>query len=271
MSHHLAEPPRLFFRGKHAAPVPWGDRVRTGLRGTGQTLITAGLVILLFVVYELWVTNLFNARTQHQLADQLDQEWAAGDDPLVSGPGLPGQKIGDIPLGDGIAKIRIPAFGLDWVKVVVEGADDAQLERGPGHYTDTALPGEVGNFSIAGHRVSKGSPFLHLDMLKPGDAIVVETQGYFYTYRVLGDPESGDLTAGDPDDIPGREIVSPSDTQVIAPVPDHPGRTPNRKMLTLTTCHPRFSAAQRMIIHAEMDGAPLEKTSPDVLPPALRP
>lgn len=268
MSHIMRHPaPRS--RPRHAAPNPWGDRIRTGIRGTGQTLITGGLVILLFVVYELWVTNIFNAQAQHKLHDKLEQQWSQGKDPLAAAPGRPGEKIRNIPLGDGIAFIRIPAFGSDWVYTVVEGTGDAELNEGPGHYSSSVLPGDVGNFSIAGHRVGKGSPFLDLDKLRPGDNIVIETQGYWYTYRVLGDTASGDLTQGDPDGIPGREIVTPENVDVIAPVPNHPGRTANRKLITLTTCHPRFSAAQRLIIHGEQVGPPLKKGD-GVLPPALK-
>ncbi|HEX5493252.1 MAG TPA: class E sortase [Mycobacteriales bacterium] len=254
---------------RHAKPDPWGDRLRTGVRGTGQTLITAGLVILLFVVYELWITNIFNAHTQHQLHAKLEQQWSQGKDPLAVGPARPGTKLRDIPLGDGVALIRIPAFGADWAYTIVEGTGERELAEGPGHYTGTALPGEVGDFAVAGHRVGKGSPFLNLDKLRAGDFIVVETKDYWYAYRVLGDQASGDPTQVDQDGIPGQEIVQPTDIDVIDPVPGHPGRTPNRRMITLTTCNPRFSAAQRMIIHGEMVGAPLKK-GPGVVPPALQ-
>lgn len=256
-------------RARHAAPSPWGDRIRTGIRGTGQTFITAGLVVLLFVVYELWVTNIFNAHTQHKLHAQLEQQWSQGKDPLAAPPVKPGTKLRSLPLGDGFALIRIPEFGADWVYTVVQGTGERELAEGPGHYVDTAMPGDVGDFAVAGHRVGKGSPFLNLDKLHAGDFIVVETKNYWYTYRVLGDQASGDPTVADQDGIPGREIVSPGDIDVIDPVPGHPGRTPNRRLITLTTCHPRFSAAQRMIIHGEMVGAPLRK-GPGVLPPALQ-
>ncbi|HEY9390980.1 MAG TPA: class E sortase [Mycobacteriales bacterium] len=254
---------------RHAAPDPWGDRIRTGVRGTGQTLITAGLVILLFVAYELWVTNIFNAHTQNVLQNRLQDEWSQGRDPLATGPSKPGTRIRDIPLGDGVALIRIPAFGPDWVFTVVEGTGESELAEGPGHYTDTALPGAVGDFAVAGHRVGKGSPFLNLDKLNAGDSIVIETKDYWYDYQVLGDKASGDATQVDQDGIPGLEIVRPTDIDVIDPVPGHPGRTPNRRLITLTTCHPRFSAAQRLIIHGEMVGAPLKK-APGVVPPALQ-
>jgi sortase A len=239
--------------------------VRTGVRGLGQTLITFGVVILLFVAYELWVTDLFNRQQQGQLQNQLAQDWNRGEDPSV---GEPGMKVRDIPLGQSIALIRIPALGLDYVRAVVEGTGEASLAEGPGHYVDSVLPGQVGNFAVAGHRVGKGSPFLDLDRLRAGDAIVIETQRYYYVYRVLGDRRTGNPSVSDQDGIPGQEIVSPTDVAVVAPVPDHPGATPHRRLLTLTTCHPRFSARQRMIIHAEQDGQPWPKSSG--LPPVLK-
>ena len=102
--------------------------------------------------------------------------------------------------------------------------------------------------------MGKGSPFLDLDQLRPGDPIVVETRDSWFVYRVLrrltGDPPSG---------IPGQEIVRPTDVDVIAPVPNSPGAEPTASYLTLTTCHPRFSARQRLIVHAVLDGGPVAK------------
>jgi sortase A len=232
------------------------DMVRLGLRGTGQTLITVGLIMLLFVVYELWVTNIFAQEKQHNVHNALEKEWANGDDPLVTGKlTLPGGKQGTIPTGTGIANLYIPRLGNDYHFTIVQGTDDASLEKGPGHYVNSALPGEVGDFAVAGHRVGKGEPFLNLDHLRPGDTIVVETRSAWYIYAVKGNVQTGDLTDKGTDAIPGREIVSPSDTTVIAPVPDHPGATPTEKMITLTTCHPKFTASQRMILHGVLSRA----------------
>ena len=263
MTFTMDQEPRPHAR--HAAPDPWADRIRTGVRGTGQTLITAGLVVLLFVVYELWVTNIFNAHTQHRLQATLEQQWSQGKDPLASGPAQPGTKIRDIPLGDGVALIRIPAFGADWAYTIVEGTGERELAEGPGHYTGTALPGEVGDFAVAGHRVGKGEPFLNLDKLRAGDAVVVETQTTWFVYCVIGAGQDNrscspgargaSLSNVDANKVPGREIVSPSAGQVVLPVPNEPGATqPYRAgYLTMTTCHPKFTANQRMIVHAVLD------------------
>jgi sortase A len=228
------------------------------------------------VAYELWVTDLFNARTQHKLGNTLAKEWENGDDPLVgadgnnpAAPSRPGDKVSRIPLGKGFANIYIPKFGLDYVYTIVEGTGPDDLNLGPGHYVGSALPGQVGNFAVAGHRVGKGSPFLNLDKLAAGDAIVVETKSYWYTYRVLpllGGGRSNFAPTG-VSGIPGMEIVSPTDVNVIKPVPDSSAKATQR-LITLTTCHPKFSAKQRLIIHGVQDGAAWPKSKGD--PPALK-
>jgi sortase A len=255
-------------------PATVGDRVRTLVRAIGQTLVTLGLVVLLFVVYELWVTDLMNARTQHDLGATLRKQWDRGDDPIVDAtqparPRFPGERISRIPLGRGIANIYIPRFGTDYVFTIVEGTGAAELEEGPGHYVDSALPGQLGNFAVAGHRVGKGSPFLNLDKLRAGDAIVIETKDYWYTYRVLGDRRTGDPGQPGYGGIKGRQIVDPGAVAVVEPVPDQPGAAPRMRLLTLTTCHPKFSARERLIIHARQEGGRLAR-SRGVLPPALR-
>jgi sortase A len=235
-----------------------GDHVRTVVRGIGQTAITAGAIILLFVAYELWFTDYLNERAQKNATDKLEQAWNSGDDPLVGSGAAPGH-IREIPLGTSIAIIRIPRLGLDYARTIVEGTNADDLAIGPGHYVGTAVPGAVGNFALAGHRVGKGSPFLDVDKLRPGDAIVIETKNAWYTYRMLG---------ANPQHIPGQEIVDPSDVNVIAPVPDHPAEQPTQAMITLTSCHPKFSARERMIIHGVLAGPPRPKSQGE--PPALQ-
>ena len=232
----------------HKAPMTAGDRVRFVLRGIGQTLITAGVVVLLFVVYEVYVTNYFAHQKQTKVHNALEDEWANGDDPLA----LPGGDQSGIPLGSGIANIYIPRFGRDFAFTIVQGTSDADLTKGPGHYVNTALPGDVGNFAVAGHRVGKGEPFLNLDHLRPGDAVIIETKTSWYVYRVLTEPPKTNIEQiHDGNGVPAREIVSPSDGNVLLPVPDQQGKKPTNKdrYITMTTCHPKFTANQRMIVH----------------------
>ncbi|WP_249933164.1 sortase [Blastococcus sp. CCUG 61487] len=131
------------------------------------------------------------------------------------------------------------------------------------------MPGQQGNVALAGHRVGKGSPFLELDLLQAGDPIVVETVDSWFVYRVLGDAATGDLGA-DPSGIPGRRIVRPTDIEVISPTPDAATSAPaTGAYLTLTTCHPEYSARQRLVIHARLDGGPLSKAQHPYGPTAL--
>jgi sortase A len=130
------------------------------------------------------------------------------------------------------------------------------------------MPGEQGNFAVAGHRVGRGSPFLDLDRMRPGDPIVIETAEGWFTYRVLGDPATGDFAS--PSGIPGQHVVTPADVDVIAPVPGGPpDAVATGAYLTLTTCHPKYSARQRLIVHAELDDARSRADVPDG-PAALR-
>ncbi len=115
------------------------------------------------------------------------------------------------------------------------------------------MPGQIGNFAVAGHRVGKGEPFLNIDKLRSGDAVVVETKSYWYVYRVKGHPTGSDpQNSTDADGIPGREIVSPSDGDVLLPVPNHSGAKPTEPLMTMTTCHPKFTATQRMIVYSKL-------------------
>jgi len=262
----LADPPprpAAHTAAHAAASMPVGDKVRFVLRGIGQTFITAGMVILLFVGYEVYVTNIFAHRQQVKVHNALEKKWAQGKDPLP----LPSSGNASIPIGSGIANIYIPRFGKDYAFTIVEGTDDASLEKGPGHYADTALPAAVGNFAIAGHRVGKGEPFLNLDRLKAGDAIIIETRTRWYVYRVKG--SGGDITANGADGIPGREIVSPGDGDVIRPVPNHAGVTPTERLMTMTTCHPKFTANQRMVVHAVLVANPSAPRSGTTMPASI--
>jgi sortase A len=230
------------------APAASGPRSGAGtvarflLRGIGQTLITAGLVLLLFVLYEVYVSNWIADRQQVRVHTALEKTWAGGRDPLRA---LPGGSLPRPPGGQGIADLYIPRLGRDYAWTVVEGTSAADLERGPGHYPFSALPGHVGNFAVAGHRVGKGEPFLNLDRLRPGDPVVVETASRWYVYRVLA-------RNGGPAGVPWREIVDPGDGAVVDAVPGHPDYRARWRLLTMTTCHPKFTAAQRMVVHARL-------------------
>jgi sortase A len=264
-----------------AAPPP-DSLARKAVRGVGEALITMGLVVLLFVVYEVYVTDLLSAEKQQDATAALDSEWNSN---VVTPPPADPNRQSKLNLieGKAFAKMYIPVFGNDWKFSVVEGTTDKHLEIGPGHYKDTAQPGESGNFAIAGHRVGKGAPFNDLDLLESCNAVVVQTQTQWFVYRVLpmssevagwaANPKSKQApcagvaplstTLGDAyAKTVGQEIVVPTQGEVIAPIPHQVNTTvpPDKqaRLLTLTTCHPRFSDRQRLIVHAiEMKSYPV--------------
>jgi sortase A len=245
--------------GPESGRTPWW---RTAALAFGELLVTAGMVLLLFVVYEVYVTDLLTAQRQDELSTELREQWE-------SEPAPERGSITQVEIGDAFGVLRIPRLGEDYTRVILEGTEEKQLSQGPGHYVDSAMPGEAGNLALAGHRVGKGSPFLELDTMQPGDPIVVETADSWFVYRVLGDPATGDVEA-DPSGIPGRHIVSPSAVEVVSPTPNAAATAaPSGAYLTLTTCHPRYSARQRLVVHARLDGGAMSKAQYPDGPDAL--
>jgi sortase (surface protein transpeptidase) len=247
-----------------AEPERGSGAVATTVRTIGELLITAGLVVLLFVVYELYVTDLFSAEKQAEASSTLDQQWDQNR-----------QLHPELIDGAAFARLYIPTFGADYHFTIQEGVGEKSLEVGPGHYPGTALPGEPGNFGVAGHRVGKGAPFNDLDQLSSCNAIVVETQTAFFLYRVLPHEEEvkdwatgkgaepqckGVSTLRDPNapdggpygDTVGRKVVLPTRGDAVSPVPYRPvdvlPPASQVALLTLTTCNPQFSARERLII-----------------------
>ncbi|MDT0212533.1 class E sortase [Rothia sp. ARF10] len=194
----------------------------------GELLLTLGGLVLLFVVWQLFWTDVVSDRAQARTVTSLEQEFVdASRDP----GGATATRIG----GDAFAVVRIPRFGSDYARPLVEGTSAAELARGLGHYVGTAGPGEVGNFAIAGHRTTYGKPLAEIASLRPGDEILVETVAGESVYVVRS-----------------HTIVRPWESEVIAPVPGDRAAEPTKAMLTLTSCHPRFSAKQRYVVHAEL-------------------
>lgn len=189
----------------------------------GRALITAGLLVLFFVGYQLWGTNIYEARAQNKLENEFEAalKEAPPPDPEATTTTAP-------PLsGDAIARLEIPDIGVD--RIVVSGVTRAALQKGPGHYPSTPLPGQLGNAAIAGHRTTYGAPFFDVDKLKVGSKIKITTLEGTFNYVVTVDPFT----------------VTPNDLSVLDPT--------ENATLTLTTCNPKFSAAQRLIIKAQLD------------------
>ncbi|MFE9193243.1 class E sortase [Micromonospora sp. NPDC007208] len=210
----------------------FGSRLRTGVRVTGEILITFGLVVLLFAGYEVWGKSAIVDAHQNDLNNELAQAWAPTDDPTVVPSVGPSVKPSPPVRGKPLAGLYIPKLDKNWV--VVEGVTQEDIRFAPGHYPTSALPGQVGNFSVAGHR--NRATFWRLDELDEGDPIVVESKTDWYVYRVSQ-----------------SRIVRPTQVEVVAPVPGEPDKKATKRMLTLTTCNPKFDNYQRLIIHAELD------------------
>lgn len=259
----------------------------------GRGCMAAGALLLLFAAFQLWGTGLSEARAQDELTARFEAlRVIAHDDPrledaatvgpvpelrepaplIVSVPdratpaadavtdpdrqpnGGPSARTGEESAGetggrpypepapapgDPIGILHIPA--IDLTKTIAEGTSRDVLRSGPGHYGSTPLPGQSGNVAIAGHRTTHGAPFLDIDQLQPGDEITVETVDGNYTYSVEGQID-------DNGDTVGHRIVRPEDVEVIMDQGDD--------RITLTACHPKYSARQRIIVTAVLTSAP---------------
>ena len=204
--------------------------LRWFMQNLGFMLIGLGLLMFLFVGYQLWGTGIQEAQSQNKLessfANILNE--ISVEKPVAGVPSTTREPI-FVNRGDGVFLIQMPTINV--TKYVVAGVETADLKKGPGHYPSTPLPGELGNSAIAGHRTTYGEPFRHLDDLEIGDPIIItDLFNRTFTYTVTA-----------------QQIVKPSDTWVTATT------DPNKAILTLTTCDPEFSAKQRLIISAEMD------------------
>ena len=221
------------------------------LRGVGQTLITFGVVILLFCVYELYFTGLETAREQRALGSQLETFWRDGGGSYPTAAPKPGAPpLKPVEVGDAVAVIRVPKWSRDHLDYIVEGVTVRALKKGPGHYPGTALPGQIGNFVVSGHRTTYGAPFGRLDDLEVGDPIVIETRDVWFTYTVTS-----------------KEVVRPTEIEVTYPIPRDAETTPTKALITLTTCHPKYSARQRLIVFGELTQTTKKSAG---LPPALK-
>lgn len=235
---------------RHVAPQ--GSRPGVGHVVVGvisELFLTLGVFLVAFLVWQMWWTDVQG--NQAQAAIVKDLGWGAIP-PVTADPSATAsasaapdpRRYTAPPVLDEPAKtttfatLLVPRWGADYQRPVSEGVDRvAVLDRlGIGHYPGTAMPGALGNFAIAGHRTTYGKPFNRIAELKVGDALVVRTEATWYVYRVTS-----------------TEVVAPQDVAVIAPVPDQAGAEPTARMITLTSCHPMYSASQRYVVHGTLD------------------
>ncbi|HEX8001854.1 MAG TPA: class E sortase [Mycobacteriales bacterium] len=217
-------------------PPPVGDRPRSTRRLIGDALRRPGgrrALSVLSIVLALagvgmfaypFATDLWSAQYQSRLRTQFTNPKYRD-----------AYKNRQIKVGDSLTRIVIPKIDLD--TQVVEGTTPAALKAGAGHYKETPLPGEKGNVAIAGHRTTYGRPFNRLDEIKPGDLIYLDTPFARYEYRSVATF----------DQRPNPHPVTPDDYSVVRAPQDA-----NAAWLTLTTCHPKGSAKQRLILRAEL-------------------
>lgn len=245
-----------------STPTPAKPRARVSFFGVaGEVLLTAGVLVLLFIgwqnVFNSWVLN----GQQNGAAGQLGKQWLEQSSPATSGSPTPGggsaagASVGpdaNVPVesepanAQSIAVMYVPRFGTDWKRTIREGTGLDVLnssQAGIGHYAKTGMPGAVGNFAVAAHDTGYGSTFLHMQNLRLGDKIYVQTKDGFYTYAFRN-----------------YQYVQPNEVAVLDPVPKHDGAQASDRILTMTTCNPPYHTVERLISYAVLES--FSKTPP---------
>ena len=237
----------------------------------GELFLTVGAILLLFVFYESYWTNIDAARQQKEVEQELEKSWDTPEANSDQDTEIANPRRRHLPeVGEAFARMYIPVFGSDYQFAIVEGTQEEDLLKGPGRYVSSQMPGEPGNFAVAGHRVGKGAPFNDLGNLKPCDAVVVETRTNWDIYRIMPIDAEGEIRReqaeqclnpvqverivnGDYAQVNGRHITVPGDVSVLDPIPEDDRSVVDENLepvMTMTTCHPQFSNKERMILHA---------------------
>lgn len=208
----------------------------------GELLITAGVLVFLFLGWQLWLNDIIVGAAQDKAGIALGKSWGESASPThehavkkdYGDPVVPATQKN----ATRFAVMYVPRFGADYARSIAEGVGTGDvLDKGEiGHYPNTQMPGEVGNFALAGHRTTHGAPFNLIATLRVGDKIYIQTADGYYTY-----------------DFRGLEYVRPTGIAVIDSVPQNPGATPVDRVLTMTSCNPKLSSAERIIAYAVFD------------------
>jgi sortase A len=240
----MSETERAPVEAASAAP----SRRRLSIVGVlGELFITAGVLVLLFLGWQVWLNDIIVGAEQTSAANELAEQWDNGNAGPTSTPTEgpaetaepvdPGEPVVAAPpaVGASFANLIVPRLGADYRRPIAEGVGFGVLNNrktGVGHYPQTQMPGEVGNFAVAAHRTTYGAGFHDINKLLVGDSIYVETEDgwYKYVYR-------------------GTEYVRPTGIGVLEPVPQVADATSTDRIITMTSCHPYFSSAERIIAY----------------------
>lgn len=217
----------------------------------GEVLVTAGVLVLMFLGWQVWWNNLVLSSAQNAAAAEQSRTWLEHERSIPDATPTPDPKTGAPDYGtppvmkpvadyESFAVIYIPRLGADWRRVIKESVDVKRVlnseHSGIGHYPGTQMPGQVGNFAIAGHVDGWGNAFIDLHTLRIGDPIYIQTKDGWYTYRFRD-----------------FEYVQPSAVQVLFPVPREPSAVPQDRILTMTTCNPAWHSGERLVTYSVFD------------------
>jgi sortase A len=223
-------------------PAGAGRRRLSVLGISGEALITVGVLVLLFLGWQVWWSSLISNAAQTKAASEQSQEWIKKAKAATPPRPVPTQVAGADPVDPPVmqpvanyqpfAVIYIPRLGSTWQRVIRETVDVDQVldsfTAGVGHYPGTAMPGQIGNFAIAGHDTGWGNAFINLQDMQLGDPIYIQTSQGWYTYQFRN-----------------GEYVQPTQVDVLLPVPQDPSATATMRLMTITTCNPRYHGTER--------------------------
>jgi sortase A len=226
--------------GRRARP-----RRRASVVGVlGELLITAGAVVLLYVAWQMWIGDLIYAAEKNEVGKSLSQQWAQEYAPAAPSPSPQEQAPAPVTAepvilpqprdAEEFGVMYVPRFGADYAMPIAGGVTRARTldPIGIGHYPDSPMPGEVGNFALAAHRTTFGKPFNRIAELRVGDAIIVETEAGWYTYRFRT-----------------LEYVEPNAVDVLLDVPRKPQVPAGERYITLTSCSPMYAMTERIVAY----------------------
>ncbi len=209
-------------------------RSLSALTVLGLVLLLAGLSAVGYMAYQYFGTNVVSQKSFSSEKNNLRKLWQ--QDQHKPGPGKPvadADQVSRAIPGTAVALLRVPSWGADFEVPILKGISQDTLAKGVGIYGSSVPPGQVGNFAIAGHRITHGQPFSRLLDLKKGDQIVVETRTAIFTYVL--------------DNAPSDLTVKDDAGWVLDPVPGHPGLKPTKALITLTTCQDLFHSPDRSV------------------------